>query len=135
MRGRNSKQQKGSTKVSAHGSDSCKDTVMARQLLRNLRQCPVTGGRSTAMTEEQFEAACEYHQERNRTRTRNNPFAVRLPVERNQQRTRNHPCPVRLPVEHNWCATCRGTVRPRELRIVTLRQLKRAMAEGVTLCP
>ena len=60
----------GAKKVSAHGSDSCKDTVMAR-----------------------------------------------------------------LPVEHNWCATCRGTVRPRELRIVTLRQLKRAMAEGVTLCP
>lgn len=107
----------GAKKVTAHGSESCKDTVMARQLLRNLRQCPVTGGRSTAMTEEQFEAACEYHQERNRQRTRNNPFAVRLPVE------------------HNWCATCRGTVRPRELRIVTLRQLKRAMAEGVTLCP
>lgn len=55
----------GAKKVTAHGSDSCKDTVMARQLLRNLRQCPVTGGRSTAMTEEQFEAACEYHQERN----------------------------------------------------------------------
>ena len=59
------------------GSETCRDTVLARSLLAKIAQCPVTGGRPTAMTRKQFEAACAFHQERNRTRCRNAPFAVR----------------------------------------------------------
>ena len=99
------------------GSETSSDTVLARSLLAKIAQCPETGGRPTAMTRKQFEAACAFHQERNRTRCRNAPFAVRVPVE------------------HNGCALCQGKVRPRELRLVSLSRLKHAMAKGVTLCP
>ena len=83
------------------------DTVLARELMGKIKQCPVTSGRPTAMTKAAFEAACNRCREQDR---------------RNLWHDSHY--------KHNWCDTCQGKRHPKELRIVPLNRL---MAERVAL--
>lgn len=74
--------------------------------LRNIpptRQCPITSGRPTQMTADQFERMCAHNQEQVDRRV--GPFTA--PASR-----------------VSWCAVCQGRLRPKELRLVSERTLR-----------
>ena len=74
--------------------------------LRNIpptRQCPITCGRPTQMTADQFERMCQHNQEL---------------VDRKVG-------PFEAPASRvSWCAACQGSLRPKELRLVSERTLR-----------
>ena len=74
--------------------------------LRNIpptRQCPITPGRPTQMTAEQFERMCQ----------------------RNQELVDRKVGPFEAPASRvSWCAVCQGRLRPKELRLVSERTLR-----------
>ncbi|WP_310601456.1 hypothetical protein [Desulfobulbus sp.] len=69
-----------------------------------LRQCPVTCGRPTRMTERSFTAMCEHHRKNEAAWTNDHNGSSR---------------------ESSWCATCKGKHRPRELSIIALADFAR----------
>ena len=74
--------------------------------LRNIpptRQCPITSGRPTQMTADQFERMCQHNQDLLAARV--GPFDA--PASR-----------------VSWCAVCQGNLRPKELRLVSERTLR-----------
>ena len=74
--------------------------------LRNIpptRQCPITCGRPTQMTADQFERMCQHNQDLLAARV--GPFDA--PASR-----------------VSWCAVCQGNLRPKELRLVSERTLR-----------
>ena len=74
--------------------------------LRNIpptRQCPITSGRPTQMTADQFERMCQ----------------------RNQELVDRKIGPFEAPASRvSWCAVCQGRLRPKELRLVSERTLR-----------
>ena len=74
--------------------------------LRNIpptKQCPITCGRPTQMTADQFERMCQHNQDLLAARV--GPFDA--PASR-----------------VTWCAVCQGNLRPKELRLVSERTLR-----------
>ena len=74
--------------------------------LRNIpptKQCPITCGRPTQMTADQFERMCQHNQDLLAARV--GPFDA--PASR-----------------VSWCAVCQGNLRPKELRLVSERTLR-----------
>ena len=74
--------------------------------LRNIpptKQCPITCGRPTQMTADQFERMCQHNQDLLAARV--GPFDA--PASR-----------------VSWCAVCQGSLRPKELRLVSERTLR-----------
>lgn len=74
--------------------------------LRNIpptKQCPITCGRPTQMTADQFERMCQHNQDL---------LAARVG-------------PFDAPASWvSWCAVCQGNLRPKELRLVSERTLR-----------
>jgi hypothetical protein len=67
------------------------------------KQCPITSGRPTQMTADQFERMCQHNQAQVDRRV--GPFTA--PASR-----------------VSWCAVCQGQLRPKELRLVSERTLR-----------
>ena len=67
------------------------------------KQCPITSGRPTQMTADQFERMCRH----------------------NQAQVDRKVGPFTAPASRvSWCAVCQGQLRPMELRLVSERTLR-----------
>jgi hypothetical protein len=73
--------------------------------LVELKQCPITCGRPTKMTESGFLALCERHRVEDGVWKYNH---------------RRHPAEKK-----GWCQVCQGKQRPKELQLVSIAQLQR----------